>query len=194
MNIWFQYFIILLITKYCISDLEKPKYSSGHLSCECFYFIFSEITCWFYKFPTELRDAKSMGVNGEFTATVTNALVRFNIYSFVIWLTEVFSLPSETQIQLVETVEVVTTEVTKEDKPSFPLAQSPPAENSAGPSVPESIEVKKRLEIINPHLNLQFDWEKSICVIVSKYFTWTKLFFPHLSFWCTIHKCCVLCC
>lgn len=118
-----------------------------------------------------------MGVNGEFTATVTHALVRFNIYSCVIWLTEVFSLPSETQIQLVETVEVVTTEVTKEDKPSFPLAQSPPAENSAGPSVPESIEVKKRLEIINPHLNLPFDWEKSICVIVSKYFTWTKLFF-----------------
>uniref|UniRef100_A0AAQ5ZWI3 [histone H3]-lysine(4) N-methyltransferase n=1 Tax=Amphiprion ocellaris TaxID=80972 RepID=A0AAQ5ZWI3_AMPOC len=51
-------------------------------------------------------------------------------------------LPPETQIQPLESVEVVTTEVPEEDKPSSPLAQSPPAENSAGPSVPASREVK----------------------------------------------------
>ncbi|XP_023128509.2 histone-lysine N-methyltransferase 2C isoform X4 [Amphiprion ocellaris] len=49
---------------------------------------------------------------------------------------------TETQIQPLESVEVVTTEVPEEDKPSSPLAQSPPAENSAGPSVPASREVK----------------------------------------------------
>ncbi|XP_062285762.1 histone-lysine N-methyltransferase 2C isoform X4 [Scomber scombrus] len=49
---------------------------------------------------------------------------------------------TETQIQPVETVEVETTEVLEENKPSSPLAQSPPAENSAGPSVPASREVK----------------------------------------------------
>ncbi|XP_073347708.1 histone-lysine N-methyltransferase 2C isoform X3 [Pagrus major] len=49
---------------------------------------------------------------------------------------------TETQIQPVETVEVVATEVPEEDKPSSPLAQSPPAESSAGPSVPASREVK----------------------------------------------------
>ncbi|XP_070774430.1 histone-lysine N-methyltransferase 2C [Enoplosus armatus] len=49
---------------------------------------------------------------------------------------------TETPIQPVETVEVLTTEVPEEDKPSSPLAQSPPAENSAGPSVPASREVK----------------------------------------------------
>ncbi|XP_047445437.1 histone-lysine N-methyltransferase 2C isoform X4 [Mugil cephalus] len=49
---------------------------------------------------------------------------------------------TETQIQPMETVEVVTTEVPEEDKPSSPLAQSPPAEDSAGPSVPASREVK----------------------------------------------------
>ncbi|XP_051258950.1 histone-lysine N-methyltransferase 2C isoform X5 [Dicentrarchus labrax] len=49
---------------------------------------------------------------------------------------------TETPIQPVETVELVTTEVPEEDKPSSPLAQSPPAENSAGPSVPASREVK----------------------------------------------------
>ncbi|XP_049888933.1 histone-lysine N-methyltransferase 2C isoform X5 [Epinephelus moara] len=49
---------------------------------------------------------------------------------------------TETPIQPVETVEVVATEVPEEDKPSSPLAQSPPAENPAGPSVPASREVK----------------------------------------------------
>ncbi|XP_041804215.1 histone-lysine N-methyltransferase 2C isoform X2 [Chelmon rostratus] len=49
---------------------------------------------------------------------------------------------TETPNQPVETVEVVTTEVPEEDNPSSPLAQSPPAENSAGPSVPASREVK----------------------------------------------------
>ncbi|XP_035527322.1 histone-lysine N-methyltransferase 2C isoform X4 [Morone saxatilis] len=49
---------------------------------------------------------------------------------------------TETPIQPVETVELVTTEVPEEDRPSSPLAQSPPAENSAGPSVPASREVK----------------------------------------------------
>ncbi|XP_044075818.1 histone-lysine N-methyltransferase 2C isoform X5 [Siniperca chuatsi] len=49
---------------------------------------------------------------------------------------------TETPIQPVETGEVLTTEVPEEDKPSSPLAQSPPAENSAGPSVPASREVK----------------------------------------------------
>ncbi|XP_034744786.1 histone-lysine N-methyltransferase 2C isoform X6 [Etheostoma cragini] len=48
---------------------------------------------------------------------------------------------TETPIQPVETVEVVVTEVPEEDKPSSPLPQSPPAENSAGPSVPASREV-----------------------------------------------------
>ncbi|XP_063317746.1 histone-lysine N-methyltransferase 2C-like isoform X5 [Pelmatolapia mariae] len=48
---------------------------------------------------------------------------------------------TETQIQPVETVEV-TSEVPEEDRPSSPLAQSPLAENSAGPSVPTSREVK----------------------------------------------------
>ncbi|XP_026230304.1 LOW QUALITY PROTEIN: histone-lysine N-methyltransferase 2C [Anabas testudineus] len=54
------------------------------------------------------------------------------------------SQDTETQIQPVETVEVVTTEMPEEVKPSSPLAQSPPAENSAGPSVPASREVKSR--------------------------------------------------
>uniref|UniRef100_UPI003AAECAA4 histone-lysine N-methyltransferase 2C isoform X1 n=1 Tax=Centroberyx gerrardi TaxID=166262 RepID=UPI003AAECAA4 len=49
---------------------------------------------------------------------------------------------AETQTQPVETVEVVTTEGPEEDKPSSPLAQSPPPEESAGPSVPASREVK----------------------------------------------------
>ncbi|XP_029971030.1 histone-lysine N-methyltransferase 2C isoform X3 [Salarias fasciatus] len=44
---------------------------------------------------------------------------------------------AETQMQPVETVEVVTTDVPEEDQPSSPLAQSP-----AGPSVPASREVK----------------------------------------------------
>ncbi|XP_032387901.1 histone-lysine N-methyltransferase 2C isoform X4 [Etheostoma spectabile] len=48
---------------------------------------------------------------------------------------------TETPIQPVETVEVVVTEVPEEDKPSSPLPQSPPAENSAGPSLPASREV-----------------------------------------------------
>lgn len=39
---------------------------------------------------------------------------------------------------------MVTTGVTEEDKPSSPLPQSPPAEKSVGPSVPESREVKSR--------------------------------------------------
>lgn len=160
-----------------------------------FYFIFFRLHADFTNFQLnkEQRDTNSMGVNGEFTETVTNNPVRFNIFSFVMWLTEVFSLPSETQIQLVETVEVVTTEVTKEDKPSFPLAQSPPAENSTGPSVPESIEVKKRLD--NPHLNLPFDWEKKAFVRLSQSTLPGQIkFFLHLSFWHTIHKWGVLCC
>nr|XP_019959050.1 PREDICTED: histone-lysine N-methyltransferase 2C isoform X3 [Paralichthys olivaceus] len=49
---------------------------------------------------------------------------------------------TETQILPVEAVEVVTSEVPEKDDPSCPLAQSPPAENSAGPSVPGSREVK----------------------------------------------------
>ncbi|XP_030016154.1 histone-lysine N-methyltransferase 2C isoform X2 [Sphaeramia orbicularis] len=49
---------------------------------------------------------------------------------------------TETQVQPVEAVEVVTTEVPEEDKSFSPLAQSSPAENSAGPSVPASREVK----------------------------------------------------
>ncbi|KAM3604228.1 uncharacterized protein V6R79_008192 [Siganus canaliculatus] len=49
---------------------------------------------------------------------------------------------SEAPIQPVDTVEVVTTEVPEEDKPSSPLAQSPPTESPAGPSVPASREVK----------------------------------------------------
>lgn len=52
-------------------------------------------------------------------------------------------------IQPVETMDVVNTEVPEEDKPSSPLAQSPPAESSAGPSVPASKEVKSRLEPLN---------------------------------------------
>lgn len=47
-------------------------------------------------------------------------------------------------MQLEETVEVVTTEVLEKDGPSSPLAQSPPAESSTGPSVPASGEVKNR--------------------------------------------------
>ncbi|KAK2895252.1 histone-lysine N-methyltransferase 2C isoform X5 [Channa argus] len=50
----------------------------------------------------------------------------------------------ETQIQQMETVVVVTTEGPEEDKPSSPLPQSTPAENSAEPSVPASREVKSR--------------------------------------------------
>ncbi|XP_041659164.1 histone-lysine N-methyltransferase 2C isoform X2 [Cheilinus undulatus] len=49
---------------------------------------------------------------------------------------------TETTIQPVETEELVTTEVPEENKPSSPLTQSPPAESSAGPSVPTSREVK----------------------------------------------------
>ncbi|XP_072219663.1 histone-lysine N-methyltransferase 2C isoform X2 [Leuresthes tenuis] len=49
---------------------------------------------------------------------------------------------AETQVQPVEAVEMVTTKVTEEDKPSSPLVQSPPAESSAGPSVPASKEIK----------------------------------------------------
>ncbi|KAM8728163.1 histone-lysine N-methyltransferase 2C isoform 1-T1 [Acanthopagrus schlegelii] len=49
---------------------------------------------------------------------------------------------TETPIQPVETVEEVATEVPEEDKPSSPLAQSPPAESSAGPSVLASRDVK----------------------------------------------------
>lgn len=53
-------------------------------------------------------------------------------------------LSPETPMQLEETVEVVTTEVLEKDRPSSPLAQSPPAESSTGPSVPASGEVKNR--------------------------------------------------
>lgn len=60
-----------------------------------------------------------------------------------------FLVPSEMPIQPVETMDVVNTEVPEEDKPSSPLAQSPPAESSAGPSVPASKEVKSRLEPLN---------------------------------------------
>ena len=63
-------------------------------------------------------------------------------------------LPSETQVQPVEAVEMGTTKVTEEDKPSSPLVQSPPAESSAGPSVPASREIKSRSETRNipwPH-------------------------------------------
>ncbi|KAI3374932.1 hypothetical protein L3Q82_021460 [Scortum barcoo] len=49
---------------------------------------------------------------------------------------------TETPIQPVESVKVAASEVPEEDKPSSPLAQSPPAENSAGPSVPASRAVK----------------------------------------------------
>ncbi|XP_061588310.1 histone-lysine N-methyltransferase 2C isoform X1 [Cololabis saira] len=49
---------------------------------------------------------------------------------------------AETQNQPVETMEVVTPEVTEEDKLSSPLADSPPAESSAGPSVPASRDIK----------------------------------------------------
>lgn len=49
---------------------------------------------------------------------------------------------TETQVQPMETVEVVTTEVLEEDKPFYPLPQSPPAEVSPGPSVPANKEVK----------------------------------------------------
>ncbi|KAG7526834.1 histone-lysine N-methyltransferase 2C-like isoform X3 [Solea senegalensis] len=54
---------------------------------------------------------------------------------------------TETQILPAETVEEMASEVPEKDEPSCPLAQSPPAENSAGPSVPGSREVKssKRL-------------------------------------------------
>lgn len=62
--------------------------------------------------------------------------------TYLLWI-KVFLLP-ETPIQQVEAVEVVTTEVTEEDKSSSPLPQSPPAEKSVGPSVPESREVKSR--------------------------------------------------
>lgn len=43
-----------------------------------------------------------------------------------------------------EAVEVVTTEVAEEDRPSSPLPQSPPAGKSVGAAVPESGEVKSR--------------------------------------------------
>ncbi|XP_076001014.1 histone-lysine N-methyltransferase 2C isoform X3 [Genypterus blacodes] len=49
---------------------------------------------------------------------------------------------TEAQNQPVEAVELVTTEGPEEDKLSSPLAQSPPAKDSAGPSVPASREVK----------------------------------------------------
>uniref|UniRef100_A0A0S7F7N9 MLL3 n=1 Tax=Poeciliopsis prolifica TaxID=188132 RepID=A0A0S7F7N9_9TELE len=51
---------------------------------------------------------------------------------------------AETQIQPVETVEVETTEAPEEEKRPSPLAQSPPAESSTGPSVPASGEIKSR--------------------------------------------------
>lgn len=41
---------------------------------------------------------------------------------------------------------MVTTEVLEEDKPFYPLPQSPPAEVSPGPSVPANKEVKNRSE------------------------------------------------
>lgn len=56
------------------------------------------------------------------------------------------SLLPEAQNQPVEAVELVTTEGPEEDKLSSPLAQSPPAKDSAGPSVSASKEVKSRLE------------------------------------------------
>ncbi|KAM8849356.1 histone-lysine N-methyltransferase 2C isoform 1-T1 [Spinachia spinachia] len=49
---------------------------------------------------------------------------------------------TETPIQPVDTAEVVAPELPEEDSPSSPLAQSPPAESSAGPSVPASREVQ----------------------------------------------------
>lgn len=95
----------------------------------------------------EVSVAKSLRVIFECTVMLIIAQVGFNAYSLLAWLTDhVIFLPSETSIQLVETVEVVTTEMPEEDKPSSPLAQSPPAENSAGPSVPASREVKNRFE------------------------------------------------
>ncbi|XP_077954733.1 histone-lysine N-methyltransferase 2C isoform X12 [Gasterosteus aculeatus] len=51
---------------------------------------------------------------------------------------------TETPIQPVDPAEVVATELPEEDRPSSPLAQSPPAESSAGPSVPASREVQSR--------------------------------------------------
>ncbi|MEQ2207901.1 hypothetical protein XENOCAPTIV_020710, partial [Xenoophorus captivus] len=51
---------------------------------------------------------------------------------------------AETQIQPVETVEMETTEAPEEENRLSPLAQSPPAESSTGPSVPASGEIKSR--------------------------------------------------
>lgn len=64
-------------------------------------------------------------------------------------LVYLFLLSSEAQSQPAETVEVVATEGAEEDKPSSPVAQSPPAEESAGPSIPASKEVKSRLDTLN---------------------------------------------
>lgn len=78
-----------------------------------------------------------------------------------------YLLPSETPIQPVETVEVVATEVPEEDKPSFPLPQSPPAENSAGPSVPASREVNSRFETLDFVHNCLIHFSKGLlCVHV----------------------------
>lgn len=90
-----------------------------------------------------LRAANSREASVERASKLTNTLQGCGFYWFF------FFFPPETQIQPVETVEVVTTEMPEEDKPSSPLAQSPPAENSAGPSVPASREVKSRLETLN---------------------------------------------
>ncbi|XP_037837713.1 histone-lysine N-methyltransferase 2C isoform X3 [Kryptolebias marmoratus] len=49
---------------------------------------------------------------------------------------------TEMQIQQVESLEVVTSEVPEEDKASSPPGQSPPTESSASPSVPASREIK----------------------------------------------------
>lgn len=75
------------------------------------------------------------------------------------WM-KVLLLP-ETPIQQVEAVEVVTTEATEEDKSCSPLPQSPPAEKSVGPSVPESREVKSR------SVNTKFLWN-AIYLLISQ--------------------------
>ncbi|MEQ2242338.1 hypothetical protein ILYODFUR_034905, partial [Ilyodon furcidens] len=56
---------------------------------------------------------------------------------------------AETQIQPVETVEMETTEAPEEENRLSPLAQSPPAESSTGPSVPASGEIKSRSVTLN---------------------------------------------
>lgn len=114
--------------EYCIAPLQLAACLS------------SKAKCWFKKIK---KSPSKLNQRGQcWVVLLRDVCGVFNASCFDTLFSSV--LTPETPMQLEETVEVVTTEVLEKDRPSSPLAQSPPAESSTGPSVPASGEVKNR--------------------------------------------------